>query len=135
MAGKDQDNWVYARRKSSPGLSMKPPHPTRYKEFTRLRGEIEAFIEQTVHPVVVEWEESLFELRQSSWDFRVEYGKLIFEVWNPVRSLNSLHVMKLVTWEERCRPRDHTLPPKSPTNRSLTSRCSSMSSQTTPTPS
>ena len=29
----------------------------------RLRGEIEAFIEQTVHPVVVEREESLFELR------------------------------------------------------------------------
>ena len=54
----------------------------------RLRGEIEAFIEQTVHPVVVEREESLFELRQSSWDFRVDYGKLIFEVWNPVRSLS-----------------------------------------------
>ena len=88
MAGKDQDNSVYARRKSSPGLPMKPPHPTRYKEFTRLRGEIEAFIEQTVHPVVVERKESLFELRQSSWDFRVEYGKLIFEVWNPVRSLS-----------------------------------------------
>ena len=61
---------------------------TRDAESLRaLQGEIESFLKSLRHPVVVEDEVTLFDLAAASWRLTVEFGKLIFEAWNPARSV------------------------------------------------
>ena len=52
-----------------------------------LQGEIETFLKSLRHPVVVENEVTLFDLTAASWRLGVDFGKLIFEAWNPARSV------------------------------------------------
>jgi hypothetical protein len=52
-----------------------------------LQGEIETFLKSLRHPLVVEDEVVLFDLTAASWRLSVDFGKLIFEAWNPARSL------------------------------------------------
>lgn len=52
-----------------------------------LQGEIETFLKSLRHPVVVEEEVTLFDLTAASWRLSVDFGKLIFEAWNPARSV------------------------------------------------
>jgi len=52
-----------------------------------LQSEIEDFLQTLRHPVVVEDAIELFDLTAASWRLRVEFGKLLLEVWNPARSI------------------------------------------------
>jgi len=52
-----------------------------------LQSEIEAFLRSIAHPIVAENEVELFDLTAASWRLSIEFGKLLFEVWNPARSL------------------------------------------------
>lgn len=62
--------------------------PSRDIESLRaLQGEIEIYLKSLRHPVVVEDEVTLFDLEAASWRLSVDFGKLIFEVWNPARSV------------------------------------------------
>ncbi len=53
----------------------------------QLQGEIEAFLHSLAHPMVVEDEVELFDLTVAHWRLSLEFGKLVFEVWNPARSI------------------------------------------------
>jgi hypothetical protein len=52
-----------------------------------LQGEIETFLRTLRHPIVVEDEVELFDLTAASWRLSADFGKLLFEAWNPARSL------------------------------------------------
>ena len=52
-----------------------------------LQVEIESYLKSLRHPVVVEDEVTLFDLAAASWRLSVDFGKLIFEAWNPARSV------------------------------------------------
>jgi len=52
-----------------------------------LQGEIETFLRSLRHPIVVEDEVKLFDLTAASWRLSADFGKLLFEAWNPARSL------------------------------------------------
>ena len=52
-----------------------------------LQGEIETFLRALRHPIVVEDEVELFDLTAASWRLSADFGKLLFEAWNPARSL------------------------------------------------
>ena len=52
-----------------------------------LQSEVENFLQTLRHPVVVEDAIELFDLTAASWRLRVEFGKLLLEVWNPARSI------------------------------------------------
>ncbi|MBZ5513293.1 MAG: hypothetical protein LAN62_00325 [Acidobacteriia bacterium] len=52
-----------------------------------LQSEVESFLHGLRHPVVVEDAIELFDLTAASWRLRVEFGKLLLEVWNPARSI------------------------------------------------
>ncbi len=52
-----------------------------------LQGEIENFLHSLEHPLVVEEEVELFDLTAAEWRLRLEFGKLVLEVWNPARSI------------------------------------------------
>ena len=52
-----------------------------------LQGEIENFLQNLRHPVVVEDAIELFDLTAASWRLKVDFGKLLLEVWNPARSM------------------------------------------------
>ena len=67
---------------------MKLAGSTRPEELNRLQGEIESFVARIPHGVVVEGEEELFDLDRSNCECRIKFGKLILEVWNPMRSLS-----------------------------------------------
>ena len=67
---------------------MKLSGPTRPEELNRLQGEIESFVARIPHGVVVEGEEEFFDLDRSNCECRIKFGKLILEVWNPMRSLS-----------------------------------------------
>src|SRR5712692_10335406 len=63
-----------------------PPRPN-LDSLRQLQGEVEAFIHSLDHPVVVEDEVELFDLTSARWRLTLEFSKLIFEVWNPARSV------------------------------------------------
>ncbi len=63
-----------------------PPKPD-LDSLRQLQGEIEAFLRSLDHPVVVEDEVELFDLTAAEWRLRLEFGKLLLEVWNPARSI------------------------------------------------
>lgn len=52
-----------------------------------LQGEIETFLRFLQHPIVAENEVELFDLTAASWRLSADFGKLLFEAWNPARSL------------------------------------------------
>jgi hypothetical protein len=57
-------------------------------EFLRnLQSEVEAFIRSLSHPAVAEDEVELFDLTSTEWRLTLEFDKLLFEAWNPSRSL------------------------------------------------
>jgi hypothetical protein len=53
----------------------------------QLQSEIESFLSSLRHPIVVENETQLFDLTAAEWRLRSEFGKLLFEAWNPARSI------------------------------------------------
>lgn len=63
---------------------LPPPDPG---SLPRLQGEIEAFLRSLEHPVVVENEAPLIDLTAGRWKLSIEFGKLLFEAWNPARSI------------------------------------------------
>lgn len=62
-------------------------HPSNSEALRLLQQEVEFFIRSLAHPVVVEDEVELFDLAVSGWRLSVQFGKLIFEAWNPARTL------------------------------------------------
>ena len=63
------------------------PSP-REPEFQRkVQREIEDFLHSLERPVLIEDEVELFDLTAAKWRLAVEFGKLLFEVWNPSRSI------------------------------------------------
>ena len=57
-------------------------------EFLRtLQNEIETFVRSLAHPVVVEDGVELFDLTSASWRLSIQFDKLLFEAWNPARTL------------------------------------------------
>ena len=56
-------------------------------DLASLKRKIEAFVSQAAHPAVIENEERLFDLHSSHWRLSIAFGKLILEVWNPLRNL------------------------------------------------
>ena len=63
------------------------PSP-REPEFQRkVQREIEDFLHSLERPVLIEDEVELFDLTAARWRLAVEFGKLLFEVWNPSRSI------------------------------------------------
>ena len=63
------------------------PRAAKDLKLRRLQDEIESFVRAQTHPVLAEDDAILFDLTASSWRLTVEYQKLLFEVWNPARSV------------------------------------------------
>ena len=63
------------------------PRAAEDLKLRRLQDEIESFVRAQTHPVLAEDDAILFDLTASSWRLTVEYQKLLFEVWNPARSV------------------------------------------------
>ncbi len=63
------------------------PSPRDLDWLRQLQGEIEAFLNSLDHPIVVENEVELFDLTAAEWRLKVEFGKVVFEAWNPARSI------------------------------------------------
>ncbi len=61
--------------------------PAEPADLRELQAEIETFLRAVEHPIVVEDEVELFDLTAAAWRLSVEFGKLIFEAWNPERSI------------------------------------------------
>lgn len=66
-------------------IAMRPRHDP--DELRVLQSEIESFVRSLAHPVVVENEVELFDLTAASWRLSSDFGKLLFEAWNPARSI------------------------------------------------
>jgi hypothetical protein len=62
-------------------------HETDADCLRALQHEVEVFIQSLAHPVVVEDEVELFDLTAASWQLSIQFDKLIFEAWNPARTL------------------------------------------------
>lgn len=62
-------------------------HETASKNLRALQGEVESFIQSLSHPVVVEDDLELFDLTSTSWRLNIQFDKLLFEAWNPARTL------------------------------------------------
>lgn len=62
-------------------------HEAVRESFRALQHEVETFIQSLAHPVVVEDEVELFDLTAASWQLSVQFDKLLFEAWNPARTL------------------------------------------------
>jgi len=52
-----------------------------------LQGQIEASLRSFDHPVMVENEVELLDLTAAEWRLEIEFGKLLFQAWNPGRSI------------------------------------------------
>ena len=52
-----------------------------------LQSEVEAFIQSLSHPAVIEDEVELFDLAATDWRLTLQFDKLLFEAWNPQRSV------------------------------------------------
>ena len=62
-------------------------HENGPEALRALQHEVETFIQSLAHPVVVEDEVELFDLTVASWQLSVQFDKLLFEAWNPARTL------------------------------------------------
>lgn len=62
-------------------------HETGPESLRALQQEVETFIRSLEHPVVVEDEVELFDLTAARWQLTVQFDKLLFEAWNPARTL------------------------------------------------
>jgi len=62
---------------------MMQPEPLR-----ELQSEIEALVQQLHHPVLVEDQTELMDLTAAQWRLSLEFGKLIFSVWNSAKSFS-----------------------------------------------
>ena len=62
------------------------PSPRDPGTLLGLQSEIEAFLKSLRHPVLVEDGAEVLDLTAASWRVSIEFGKLMFEAWNPVRS-------------------------------------------------
>ncbi|TAM79163.1 MAG: hypothetical protein EPN47_19335 [Acidobacteria bacterium] len=62
-------------------------HESEAKSLCALQHEVEAFIQSLAHPVVVEDEVELFDLTSARWQLSTQFNKLLFEAWNPTRTL------------------------------------------------
>jgi len=62
-------------------------HEADSESLRALQHEVEAFIQSLVHPVVVEDEVELFDLTAAGWQLSIQFDKLLFEAWNPARTL------------------------------------------------
>jgi len=51
-----------------------------------LQTEIESFLKSLQHPVLVEDGAEVLDLTAANWRVSIDFGKLMFEAWNPVRS-------------------------------------------------
>jgi hypothetical protein len=63
------------------------PASRQLDSLRALQSEIESFLHSLHHPVVVEDAIELFDLTAASWRLKVDFGKLLLEVWNPARSI------------------------------------------------
>ena len=63
------------------------PSPHDPAHIRQLQNDIEVFLDSLEHPIIVEDEVELFDLTVAKWRLTVEFGKLLFEVWNPARSI------------------------------------------------
>ncbi len=54
----------------------------------QLHSEIEALLAQLRHPVLVENQAEVMDLKAASWRLKVEFGKLIFSAWIPGKSIS-----------------------------------------------
>jgi len=52
-----------------------------------LQSQIEASLRSLDHPVMVENEVELLDLTAADWRLELEFGKLLFQAWNPGRSI------------------------------------------------
>ena len=62
-------------------------HQTDTESLGALQHEIESFIQSLAHPVMAEDDVELFDLASASWKLSVQFDKLLFEAWNPSRTL------------------------------------------------
>jgi hypothetical protein len=62
-------------------------HETNPEFLRTIWNEIETFIQSLSHPVVVEDEMELFDLTSADWRLSIQFDKLLFEAWNPARTL------------------------------------------------
>ena len=62
-------------------------HETDAEPLRALQQEVETFIQSLAHPVVVEDEVELFDLTAAGWQLSIQFDKLLFEAWNPARTL------------------------------------------------
>jgi len=63
------------------------PFARDLNSLRELQGEIEAFLKSLAHPVLAEDDVELLDLTAAEWRLTIQFGKLIFEAWNPARSL------------------------------------------------
>lgn len=61
-----------------------PRHSNLLHDF---KAEIESFLKSLGHPVLVEDGVEVLDLTSAEWRLTCEFGKLIFEAWNPARSI------------------------------------------------
>jgi hypothetical protein len=62
------------------------PPPRDPGPLLELQTEIESFLTSLRHPVLVEDGAEILDLTAAKWRVSVEFGKLMFEAWNPARS-------------------------------------------------
>jgi hypothetical protein len=62
------------------------PPPRDPGPLLELQNEIETFLKSLRHPVLVEDGAEVLDLTAAKWRVSVEFGKLMFEAWNPGRS-------------------------------------------------
>ena len=63
------------------------PRAAEPADLRKLQDEIESFIRAQHHPLIAEDEVELFDLTAASWRLTIEFDKLLFEIWNPARSI------------------------------------------------
>jgi hypothetical protein len=64
------------------------PTPGESESLHKLVDEIEGFLKSLCHPVVLEDDVQVFDLSASEWRLTVEFGKVIFSVWNAARAVS-----------------------------------------------
>lgn len=63
------------------------PRAAESPQLRKLQDEIERFIRAQRRPVIAEGDVELFDLTAASWRLTIEFDKLLFEIWNPSRSI------------------------------------------------
>ncbi|PYV18464.1 MAG: hypothetical protein DMG21_04900 [Acidobacteria bacterium] len=63
------------------------PKSSGQTELDAVRERATEFLRSLRHPVLYEDGAELFDLTAARWNFSIEFGKLLLEVWNPNRSI------------------------------------------------